>query len=422
MIKLLIADDEPLVCVGLQSMLPWREYGIEIAGTARNGQQAADMIEKLQPEIVIADIKMPLKSGLELARECNEIYGRLPVFIILTSYEEFDYVRQAMRSHVSDYLVKLELDAASLGEAVEKAARRVRDIIEIQPEQAVLATLDDMREKFFIQLLNGAIGVEKQFALKQKELLLNFNAPGYAVALCEVQPLSEAYGEKLLSLCTHAAKLAKETLQHQCECYLATLDMHHFAVVFALGPPREWKDGVRKMMEQTAVLLRSYLGVSIKVSVGSTVEDPKMLGASYQAALQVSSKGPNEDVTFSEEGESSFGKPKLLCDVQAYIKANLSKHLSLTEVAAVFNFSPSYLSQYFVKYAGINFVEYITAERVATAKKMLENGDALIYEIARQLGFENSFYFSKVFKKAEGVSPREYARKIREEGQKKGRG
>ena len=49
MIKMLIADDEPLVCVGIQSMLQWGEYGIEIVGTARNGQVAEEMIEQLNP-------------------------------------------------------------------------------------------------------------------------------------------------------------------------------------------------------------------------------------------------------------------------------------------------------------------------------------------------------------------------------------
>ena len=59
MIKLLIADDEPLVQIGIKSMLNWAEYGIEICGTAMNGQAALEMIEEQSPEIVITDIKMP---------------------------------------------------------------------------------------------------------------------------------------------------------------------------------------------------------------------------------------------------------------------------------------------------------------------------------------------------------------------------
>jgi len=53
-------------------------------------------------------------------------------------------------------------------------------------------------------------------------------------------------------------------------------------------------------------------------------------------------------------------------------------------------------------------VEYITQEKIAAAKKMMADGNEKIYEIAEALGFESAFYFSKVFKKVEGCSPREY--------------
>ncbi|MCI1956072.1 MAG: response regulator, partial [Oscillospiraceae bacterium] len=62
MIKLLLVDDEPLVLIGLQSMLKWADYDIEICGCAHNGEEALSMIEKDFPDIVIADLKIPLKS------------------------------------------------------------------------------------------------------------------------------------------------------------------------------------------------------------------------------------------------------------------------------------------------------------------------------------------------------------------------
>ena len=72
MYKLLIVDDEPLVQVGIKSMLNWNELNIEVAGTAVNGQIALKMIEELNPDIVITDIKMPVMGGLELVRACRK--------------------------------------------------------------------------------------------------------------------------------------------------------------------------------------------------------------------------------------------------------------------------------------------------------------------------------------------------------------
>ena len=75
MYKLLIVDDEPLVQVGIKSMLNWAELNIEVTGTAVNGQAALKLIEEQSPDIVITDIKMPVMSGLELIRICRERYG-----------------------------------------------------------------------------------------------------------------------------------------------------------------------------------------------------------------------------------------------------------------------------------------------------------------------------------------------------------
>ena len=95
---------------------------------------------------------------------------------------------------------------------------------------------------------------------------------------------------------------------------------------------------------------------------------------------------------------------QVVAQVQEYIKNHLSEKLTLADVAAVFNFSPNYLSQLFGKYGDSGFVEYITETRIAAAKEMLEQGDLKVYEIAEKLGYESAFYFSKVFKKVTGLS------------------
>lgn len=82
MIKLLIVDDEPLVQIGIKSMLNWADYNIEVCGAAMNGAVALKMIEEYSPEIVITDIRMPIMNGLELAKTCRKLMGR---FLCLSS-------------------------------------------------------------------------------------------------------------------------------------------------------------------------------------------------------------------------------------------------------------------------------------------------------------------------------------------------
>ena len=127
MIKLLIVDDEPLVQIGIKSMVNWADLGIEVCGAAMNGEAALKLIEEYSPEIVITDIKMPKMNGLELAKACRETYGQIPLFIFLTSYEEFQLIKQAMNYQAVDYLIKLELTPDSLTASVRRALERLEE-------------------------------------------------------------------------------------------------------------------------------------------------------------------------------------------------------------------------------------------------------------------------------------------------------
>lgn len=69
------------------------------------------------------------------------------------------------------------------------------------------------------------------------------------------------------------------------------------------------------------------------------------------------------------EGDATAGKMQVVAQVQEYVKNHLSEKLTLADVAAVFNFSPNYLSQLFGKYGDSGFVEYITETRIAAAKR-----------------------------------------------------
>lgn len=101
-------------------------------------------------------------------------------------------------------------------------------------------------------------------------------------------------------------------------------------------------------------------------------------------------------------------KDHVVSNVQKYIDNHIEDRLTLNDVAAVFGLTPNYLSALFKKSCSIGFTEYITQKKISRAKALLLEQDYKIYEVADQLGFESAFYFSKVFKKVEGVSPRDY--------------
>jgi len=105
-------------------------------------------------------------------------------------------------------------------------------------------------------------------------------------------------------------------------------------------------------------------------------------------------------------------KNHIVIQVKKYINGHVEKKLTLNTVAEVFNISPNYLSILFSKYNDIGFTDYINQCKIEAAKQMMIDGDLKIYEISELLGFESAFYFSRVFKKVTGVSPRDYINQV----------
>ena len=107
-----------------------------------------------------------------------------------------------------------------------------------------------------------------------------------------------------------------------------------------------------------------------------------------------------------EKDESQSGP--VLRRALEYIDNNFDKDLSLNKVAEEVNVSANYLSSVFSQNMQKTFIEYITAKRMEKAKKLLRSTDASTSEISQMVGYKDSHYFSFVFKKTQGLSPREY--------------
>ncbi|MDC7286254.1 AraC family transcriptional regulator [Blautia schinkii] len=105
MIKVVLADDEPLAITLLKHHIAWEQQGLVLAGCARDGDELYEMIFSLRPEIVITDIQMPGRSGLEIIAKALE--AGLPTrFIIISSYASFEYARKAIQLGAEDFLPK----------------------------------------------------------------------------------------------------------------------------------------------------------------------------------------------------------------------------------------------------------------------------------------------------------------------------
>jgi Response regulator containing CheY-like receiver domain and AraC-type DNA-binding domain len=529
MINLLIADDEPLIQAGIKSMISWEEYNIHLIGTAANGAAAYEMIKEHSPEILITDIKMPVMSGLELARKCQEEGRILPVFIILTSYEEFQFVKEALTYQVVDYLVKLELTPKVLGEALKRAIGKVSELqASAQISDSAYGNIYLLKEQFFTRLILNLFESEQQFALQAGNLNIRFDYPAFAVGYMEIcsDRLHCMNSEKQITLYTNCLQMTKELASKYLPCHVLSLDTKHFCILFFLDDAAGYRGTIQKAVEQVSAMLFNYYSVTIHAAIGAPVTAPMLIASSYQDAKQAFSRITREnpllffeDIPASEplknvfnislfkedirkayaeydekalydiftsimelfenqsthyvqaldaagnvlylslsllnDGEQivsnifenrnngyrslyeltnveqimewlkvlrdglcdSFAahnkdyKNHIVINVKKYIKEHIKEKLTLNNVAEVFNISPNYLSVLFSKYNDTGFTDYINHSKIEAAKEMMSGGDYKIYEISDILGFESAFYFSRVFKKITGVSPRDYMNK-----------
>ena len=100
-------------------------------------------------------------------------------------------------------------------------------------------------------------------------------------------------------------------------------------------------------------------------------------------------------------------------DIEKYIEENLDKKLSLTDIADSIHMNKSYISRMFKEKAGENLFDYINKRKIEKAKQLIKNNELRMYEIALNVGMEDTAYFSRVFKKYEGISPSEYQKELR---------
>ena len=514
--RLLIVDDEPIILSGIKSLLNWDSLGVEIAGTARNGREALVFIENHHPDIVIADIKMPIMDGISLLKESNERFPDI-VFIMLSSLEEFRLAKEAISYRAVDYLLKIELDENLLRKAIVKARdesdrrsifskkddgdfqssqaeRYISNLLkfrEVVPEvrrslvssgmmesYAFLSVIisehpeigsdsfdEDMERRiswlneivsrllspyfpvfhevnpvssrnsmviFFLSGFPLQSWKRNMTALSEKiryssKMVLNQNVDiVYSSSFSGIEELGNARDDFELEMTRHY--LGKEEVVDddlrldntisKIERCLYSKDSQAFDVTIRIIRDRlENADHTRVQaaffFEAFGYAVRSgFRGTDLEsegLKIAERIEHDLEYMTKREDSLRLLD-GIGRDISSILSSRESHNEA--IAKAKLYILSHLEKQLSLTEIADNSCISPGYLSALFKKTTGISVVDYVNQAKIEKAKEMIAGGMRRVDEMASLLGFENIYYFSKVFKKFTGLPPTEYARKI----------
>ena len=138
MIKVIVAEDQPLILRNIKHQIEAFGNGIKIVGEAADGQIALSLVKELKPDIVFTDIRMPVMDGLQLISEARNFCPNTQ-FVIISGFDEFEYARQAMKLNVTEYLLK-PVSEKDIHDTLESLVK----IVNIQNEDNELQLLSDI--------------------------------------------------------------------------------------------------------------------------------------------------------------------------------------------------------------------------------------------------------------------------------------
>lgn len=158
--KVMLVDDETEVIDIIERKIQWNDLGFEVAGSATNGVKALELVEKLQPDVVLTDIKMPYMDGLELSRRLNQEYPNIYI-MLCTGFDEFEYAKEAVHLEIKEYMLK-PINATELSESLTN----LKHTLDREREEKLnVKKLNDyfqevlpkLQSNFFISLIEGRV-------------------------------------------------------------------------------------------------------------------------------------------------------------------------------------------------------------------------------------------------------------------------
>ncbi|AIQ60076.1 response regulator [Paenibacillus borealis] len=417
MIKLLIVDDDMWIREGLRRNIRWEQAGIEVAGTAADGEEALKLMEELRPDLVLTDIQMPFLDGLQLAERINGEYPGTKV-VFLTGYDDFSYAKQALRLQAADYILKYEDNEVILNAVASAASTLLADKRGAEQARKSQALIQN---KFFAELFEGCANPE--WARKELDNL-GIAAPEACFQVAVIQPednrrfarAGEGDNAELLLFSIH--NICSELESGEFPYRYPAVYNNRVNLLFNLPAPEDREGAAEQLAEHLGEIRRTLetcLKLQISVGLGSCREGIGRIAISYGEALNAAQLKPviGEAGVFvsGEIRHSQNSHHTLLKEMEQYMRQHFhEEELNLTAIAGHVHISSAYASTLFKKYKGMNLSEYLIQLRIDKAAELLSTTDAKSYEVSEQVGYRNPQYFSVLFKKHYGKSPSEYRR------------
>ncbi|MFH0993175.1 MAG: response regulator [bacterium] len=394
---MIVVDDEYLVRVGIRETIDWEAEGFQIVGEAAHGRAGFELIERLNPDIVISDIKMPVMDGVELVKAIKAKNLDLAL-VILSGFKDFDFAKGALEHGATEYLLK-PIDNKELIAAVHRAGAGLDRIRERDRKAAVAdRELPAIRQSLFAAMIRGESIVDVKKRLEAAGIV--FPPVGRVI-----------YGtvddrDTFVDPATYATaldRLAKEFTTLTESSLFCRFDDRFFLIVPIIDSI--WENQARVAVNR----YEANQPASVSIGLSGPFAGWESFAEAYQAARRAATNKffpALSTVQTSSETDAPW-KP-LVIRAMAMIARDYAKNLTVKKVTDELYVSESYLLHTFKENTGVTFNECLTNYRILSAKRLLLENRYKVYEIAGMVGYSDQKYFSSIFKKSVGMTPTEY--------------
>jgi len=533
---MIVVDDIKAVVNGIVNQLDWQGHGIDIVGTAADGESGLALLQSRKPDIILTDIRMPRMSGIEMTKQMVE---QLPgsKIIFISGYNDFENAQQAIQLGAFDYLLK-PFRSRQLLETVLRARdeilkERARKQSYLEMEYKLKESMPLLRQEYLSMLVRYAADPE---AIDRRWEFLGIAMDEGPIAVLVLE-IDHEYAERT-DLTMREIELTRFTIQNIVE---ETIRSRTKGVVFRDGPRRfvclinvGSEEQPIQVAEQCVSHVAMFSKCTVSIGIGTLAKEKHELVRAYREAVEALS------YTFFTGGNSVFdyrnialrnnaAAPKIAADQEkellygilsgnaertgrilgqlyaewdglagylspqqaktqyadlaavllkslgsaikeadaasydeqiralafrsmnvrdiqqslkdmclawcrliqsnqranaqmtidesiAYIRDNVHENLSVGGIAERAHLSPSYFANLFKKITGVSVMQFVLGEKMAKAKSLLAGSKLSIQEVSDALGYEERSYFSEVFKKHTGLTPKEFKNNYSNEG------
>lgn len=410
--KIIVVDDDKIIRMGLIKILNKLFENHEVIGDFQNGALALQYLKENegQVDLVITDIKMPVMTGIEFVEKSINELKSPPIFLVLSGYDEFTYVRDTMKYGAFNYLLK-PIKKDELKKVIEDVEVKLNELK--KKDKIINKSIELIKKDFFKHLLfsNSDINIKTDKVLLDNiQLDENYK---YKLIVLPVNKEEKEVNNKILGEFIKSISKIDNSIEY---LYFYYNDNVYILFYFNIKDINDTNIIDCEINSQADMFIENEMSVFVlncteKIwelrEYSQLVRKVKENMLNSKKAKKYFVEDLNELSEILDDDKNVYSATSIKLAIQ-FITNNFNKNITLKDVADEVFLSQNYLSELFKKETGEGFYEFLSNYRIKRAKEILITTNLKIYEVAESVGYNDSITFGRAFKKITGTTPNNF--------------